>query len=230
MQKKVVAREWVTHGPCQMMTESSCCGSRGGTKKWASRKFSGDWVLAWIYCNVCTPQAELTLRNPEAGSAYRLSPQSPVSKEAWIRLWGITTHIQAEGNKFPGKLVYIQCEKITWLVAVHSIMDLKKVRAQKCGMSMHGGCAWFVTSSILLTHTSQSVKTVHTYKIHEDLCRLSCGTFKSLGIAKHWIGTAPCGFNQPFISAEAGKGGTAIDSEVGTYPPQDPFFHCFSKV
>ena len=32
------------------------------------------------FCNVCTPQAELTLRNPEAGSAYRLSPQSPVSR------------------------------------------------------------------------------------------------------------------------------------------------------
>ena len=69
--------------------------------------------LVDVFCNVCTPQAELTLRNPEAGSAYRLSPQSPMSKEVRIRLWGITTHIQAEGNKFPGKLVYIQCEKIT---------------------------------------------------------------------------------------------------------------------
>ena len=53
------------------------------------------------HCNICTPQAESTLRNPEAGSAYRLSPQSPVSKEARIKLWGITTHIQAKGSKFP---------------------------------------------------------------------------------------------------------------------------------
>ena len=30
-----------------------------------------------LHCNVCTPQAESTLRNPEVGSAYRLSPQSP---------------------------------------------------------------------------------------------------------------------------------------------------------
>ena len=52
-------------------------------------------------CNICTPQAESTPRNPEAGSAYRLSPQSPVSKEAQIKLWGITTHIQAKGSKFP---------------------------------------------------------------------------------------------------------------------------------
>ena len=36
-------------------------------------------------CNVCTPQVELTPRNLEAGSAYRLSPQSPVSKEARIK-------------------------------------------------------------------------------------------------------------------------------------------------
>ena len=52
-------------------------------------------------CNVCTPQAESTLRKPEAGSAYRLSPQSPESKEARNKLWGITTHIQAKGSKFP---------------------------------------------------------------------------------------------------------------------------------
>ena len=52
-------------------------------------------------CNVCTPQAESTPRNLEAGSAYRLSPQSPVSKEAQNKLWGITTHIQAKGSKFP---------------------------------------------------------------------------------------------------------------------------------
>ena len=52
-------------------------------------------------CNVCTPQAESTPRNPEAGSAYRLSPQSLVSKEAQNKLWGITTHIQAKGSKFP---------------------------------------------------------------------------------------------------------------------------------
>ena len=54
-----------------------------------------------LYCNVCTPQAESTPRNPEAGSAYRLSPQSLVSKEARIKLWGITTHIQAKGSMFP---------------------------------------------------------------------------------------------------------------------------------
>ena len=54
-----------------------------------------------MLCNVCTPQAELTLRNPEVGSAYRLSPQSPESKEAQNKLWGITTHIQAKGSKFP---------------------------------------------------------------------------------------------------------------------------------
>ena len=52
-------------------------------------------------CNVCTPQAESTPRNLEVGSAYRLSPQSLVSKEARIKLWGITTHIQAKGSKFP---------------------------------------------------------------------------------------------------------------------------------
>ena len=52
-------------------------------------------------CNVCTPQADSTPRNPEAGSAYRLSPQSPESKEARNKLWGITTHIQAKGSKFP---------------------------------------------------------------------------------------------------------------------------------
>ena len=57
--------------------------------------------LAYIQCNVCAPQAESTPRNLEAGSAYRLSPQSPVSKEARIRLWGLTTHIQAKGSKFP---------------------------------------------------------------------------------------------------------------------------------
>ena len=81
------------------------------------------WILSWVtgtyigasqlgmcgampiydvhICNICTPQAELTPRNPEAGSAYRLSPQSPESKEARIKLWGITTHIQAKGSKFP---------------------------------------------------------------------------------------------------------------------------------
>ena len=53
--------------------------------------------------------------------AYRLSPQSLVSKDAQVKLWGVTTHIQAKGNKFPWKLVYIQHEKITWLVAVHSL-------------------------------------------------------------------------------------------------------------
>ena len=60
-------------------------------------------IIQWAHidCNVCTPLVESTLRNREAGSAYRLSPQSPVSKEARIKLWGITTHIQAKGSKFP---------------------------------------------------------------------------------------------------------------------------------
>ena len=106
-------------------------------------------------CNICTPQTESTPRNLEVGSAYRLSPQSPVSKEAWIKLWGITTHIQAKGSMFPWKLVYIHHEKITWLVAVHSITDLKKVHVHgkcpyaKCGMSMHSGCERFMTPPVL---------------------------------------------------------------------------------
>ena len=98
-------------------------------------------------CNVCTPQTEMTLRNPEAGSAYRLSPQSPVSKDTQVKLWGITTHIQAKGSMFPWKLVYIHHEKIMWSVAVHSITGLEKVHVQKCGMSMCSGCAWFMTPS-----------------------------------------------------------------------------------
>ena len=113
-------------------------------------EYAIDWwgahICQWAYCNVCTPQTEMTLRNPEAGSAYWLSPQSLASKEARIKLWGITTHIQAKGNKFPWKLVYIQCEKITWSVAVHSIMDLKKVCMQSvgclCAVAVHS--SWHI--------------------------------------------------------------------------------------
>ena len=53
------------------------------------------------HCNIYTPQTKSTLRNPEAGSAYRLSPQSLVSKDTQVKLWGITTHIQAKGSMFP---------------------------------------------------------------------------------------------------------------------------------
>ena len=97
-------------------------------------------------CNVCTPQAESTPRNPEAGSAYRLSPQSPVSKEARNKLWGITTHIQAKGSKFPWKLIYIHCEKITWSVAVHSITvskrSVRKSVGHPCTVAVHG--SWHI--------------------------------------------------------------------------------------
>ena len=48
-----------------------------------------------------TPQTELTPRNLEAGSSYRLSPQSPVSQDTQVKLWGIRTHIQAKGSTFP---------------------------------------------------------------------------------------------------------------------------------
>ena len=76
-----------------MWVETGGSGGMGGNtqndtrillKSKANQNVEGeDW------CNVCTPQSELTLRNPEVGSAYRLSPQSLVSKEAQIKLWGM---------------------------------------------------------------------------------------------------------------------------------------------
>ena len=132
------------------LTDRICTTCKDGQKSWNFPKFS---MLSHAFpgictkgistnynmkpgehqCNICTPQTKMTLRNLEAGSAYRLSPQSLVSKEAQVKLWGITTHIQAKGNKFPRKLIYIHREKITWSVAVHSIMDLEKVCAQSVG-------------------------------------------------------------------------------------------------
>ena len=47
------------------------------------------------HCNGCTLQNGSTL---EADSAYRLFPQSPVSRELRLCLWVITTHIQTEGK------------------------------------------------------------------------------------------------------------------------------------
>ena len=73
------------------------CYMKFETKKY--EPFMNPYMLR--KCNVRTPQVELTPRNLEVGSAYRLSPQSLVSKEARNKLWGITTHIQAMGSKFP---------------------------------------------------------------------------------------------------------------------------------
>ena len=102
--------EWAAHRPCLKNDGSHhwiphwvvCfdCTCQSGCCKGNSTSICMARHWQW-HCNVCTPQAESTPRNPEAGSAYRLSPQSPVSKEARNKLWGITTHIQAKGSKFP---------------------------------------------------------------------------------------------------------------------------------
>ena len=42
-----------------------------------------------------------TSHMPTVEASLTLSPQSLVSKEAQIKLWGITTHIQAKGSMFP---------------------------------------------------------------------------------------------------------------------------------
>ena len=75
-----------------------------------------------------------------------------------------------------------------------------------------------------------TITTMHTFKIHENLDGLSCGMSQIIRNTEYSIRTALPEFIRPFMFVEAAEGGTAIDSEVGMYPPQDPFFHCFSKV
>ena len=63
-------------------------------------------------CNECTSQNGMTPRIPEAGSATRLAPQSPVSKSLRKCFLGITNHIQTSKQTRTNQMtIYSSVEK-----------------------------------------------------------------------------------------------------------------------